>query len=107
MFPQLRGNLNAEFAVSSIWVHSTDCGSIGIGKIVEVPPVRNSHLILKVYAELQKTPQLLKWYDFYTQFHGACLTKYFVLFLKEKGVKGKAPFSPQKQFLRSYSHSFI
>lgn len=54
MFPQLWGNLNAEFTISSIWVHSTDCSSIGIGKIVEIPPVRNSRLILKVHNEPPK-----------------------------------------------------
>lgn len=57
MFPQLWWNLNAELSVSSIWVHSTDSSSIGIGEIVEIPPVRNSQLILLKYscAEPQKT----------------------------------------------------
>lgn len=99
MFPQLRGDLNAEFSISSIWVHGTDCSSIGIGKIVEIPPVRNIQLILKVHAELQKsTSEVVQ--DFYTEFHSACSTKYFVVFLREWKGKGAVKLRLQKPELK-------
>lgn len=83
MFPQLWGNLNAEFSVSSIWVHSTDSSSIGIGEIVEIPPVRNTQLILKVQLCWTTKNNFGSQDNFYTEFQGAWTIKCFVLFLKE------------------------